>query len=86
MVEKFLMTKRCSRKLLLYYLLCRFLTLLTLLCACIYLGYYLRLASTTDDFGCRLRVGLLESDHSVPEKVQCKLVAVGVFYLLRYLL
>lgn len=81
-VEKFLMTKRCSRKLLLCYLLCRFLTLLTLLCACLYLGYYLRLASTTDEFGCTLRIGLLKFDPSVPDKVQCKLIAVGVFYLL----
>ncbi|XP_031595817.2 pannexin-1-like [Oreochromis aureus] len=84
MVEKFLMTKRCSRKLIFYYLLCRLLTLLTLLCACIYLGYYLRLASTTDDFGCKLRVGLLESDSGVPDRVQCKLIAVGVFSLLSF--
>ncbi|XP_074536570.1 pannexin-1-like [Halichoeres trimaculatus] len=82
LVEKFLMTKRCSRKLLFYYLLCRSLTLVTLLCACVYLGYYLRLASVTDEFGCSLRVGLLENDPGVPEKVQCKLIAVGVFFLL----
>jgi len=83
LVEKFLMTKRCSRKLLFYYLLCRSLNLVTLLCTCIYLGYYLRPASVTDEFGCQLRVGLLASDPSVPEKVQCKLIAVGVFSLLR---
>ncbi|XP_069004396.1 pannexin-1-like [Embiotoca jacksoni] len=82
LVEKFLMTKRCSRALLVYYLLCRGLTLITLVCACIYLGYYLRLASVTDEFGCSLRVGLLASDPSVPDKVQCKLIAVGVFSLL----
>ncbi|XP_067451654.1 pannexin-1-like [Thunnus thynnus] len=82
LVEKFLMTKRCSRVLLFYYLLCRGLTLITLLCACIYLGYYLRLASVTDEFGCTLRVGLLASDPSIPDKVQCKLIAVGVFSLL----
>ncbi|XP_029943323.1 pannexin-1 [Salarias fasciatus] len=82
LVEKFLTTKRCSRTLLLYYLLCRGLTLVTLLCACCYLGYYLRLASVQDEFGCSLRVGLLESDASVPELVQCKLIAVGVFSLL----
>ncbi|KAK7940056.1 hypothetical protein WMY93_003382 [Mugilogobius chulae] len=35
-----------------------------------------------DDFQCSLRVGLLTSDLSVPEQVQCKLIAVGVFYLL----
>ncbi|XP_072316105.1 pannexin-1-like [Eucyclogobius newberryi] len=82
LVERFLMTKRSGRSMLLYYLLCRALTLLTLLCACIYLGYYLHLATLTDEFGCSLRVGLLSSDLSVPEKVQCKLIAVGVFFLL----
>ncbi|XP_062417267.1 pannexin-1-like isoform X2 [Pungitius pungitius] len=82
LVEKFLMTKRCTRSMLLYYLLCRGLTLVTLLCACIYLGYYLRLAPVTDMFSCLLREGLLASDPGVPEKVQCKLIAVGVFYLL----
>lgn len=82
-VEKYLMTKRCSRVLLWRYLLCRGLTLITLLCACVYLGYYLRLASVTDQFGCRLRSGLLASDMSIPEQVQCKLIAVGVFSLLR---
>lgn len=82
LVEKFLMTKRCSRKLLFYYLLCRSLTLITLLCACVYLGYYLRLASITDEFSCSLWVGLLVNDPNVPEKVQCKLIAVGVFFLL----
>lgn len=84
LVEKFLMTKRCSRQLLVYYLVCRVLTLITLVCACIYLGYYLRLASVTDEFGCKLRVGLLISDPTVPDEVQCKLIAVGVFWLLRY--
>ncbi|XP_023252947.1 pannexin-1-like isoform X1 [Seriola lalandi dorsalis] len=82
LVEKFLMTKRCSRVMLFYYLSCRGLTLITLLCACIYLGYYLRLASVTDEFGCGLRVGLLASDPGIPDKVQCKLIAVGVFSLL----
>lgn len=82
LVEKFLMTKHYSRVLLSYYLLCRGLTLVTLLCACLYLGYYLRLASVTDEFGCPLRVGLLVNDTSIPERVQCKLIAVGVFSLL----
>lgn len=44
LVEKFLMTKRCSRTLLFYY--------------------------------------LLANNPGVPEKVQCKLIAVGVFFLL----
>lgn len=82
LLERFLMTKRSGRSLLLHYLLCRALTLVTLLCACVYLGYYLRLATLTDEFGCTLRVGLLSSDPSVPDKVQCKLIAVGVFSLL----
>ncbi|XP_068173456.1 pannexin-1-like [Antennarius striatus] len=82
LVEKFLMTKRSSLVVLIYYLLCRGLTLVTLICACVYLGYYLRLASVTDEFGCTLRVGLLASDPGVPDKVQCKLIAVGVFSLL----
>lgn len=77
------MTKRSSRVLLLYYLLGHGLTLLTLLLACIYLGYYLRLASVTDEFGCTLKVGMLAADPYIPEKVQCKLIAVGVFSLLR---
>ncbi|XP_077578114.1 pannexin-1-like [Stigmatopora nigra] len=82
LVEKFLTTKRSQRTLLARYLLCRGLTLSTLLCACLYLAYYLRLASLTDDFGCTLRVGLLANDSGVPDKVQCKLIAVGVFTLL----
>lgn len=82
LLERFLMTKRSGRSLLLHYLVCRALTLVTLLCACVYLGYYLRLATSTDEFECTLKVGLLSSDPSVPEKVQCKLIAVGVFSLL----
>ncbi|XP_041850723.1 pannexin-1-like [Melanotaenia boesemani] len=84
LVEKFLMTKRCSRVLLFYYLLCRSLTLVTLLCACIYLGCYLRLASVTDEFDCPLRVDLITSNSSIPAKVPCKLIAVGVFSLLSF--
>nr|XP_020479190.1 pannexin-1-like [Monopterus albus] len=82
LVEKFLVTKRSSRVLLSYYLLSHGLTLVILVCACVYLGYYFFLASTKDEFVCGLRVGLLASDHSIPEKVQCKLIAVGIFYLL----
>jgi pannexin len=47
-VEQYLLTKRRSVVLLWRYLLCRGLNLLTLLLACIYLGYYLCLASLTD--------------------------------------
>uniref|UniRef100_A0A673YSY9 Pannexin 1b n=1 Tax=Salmo trutta TaxID=8032 RepID=A0A673YSY9_SALTR len=45
---------------------CRVFTLLTLLLACLYLRYYIRLASFTDE-------------NSSAVAVQCKLVAVGVF-------
>lgn len=64
------------------YLACRGLTLLILLLACLYLGYYIRLASLTDEFSCYLRTGVLKNDSMVPPTVQCKLVAVGVFGLL----
>ncbi|KAM9318108.1 pannexin-1-like [Pholidichthys leucotaenia] len=82
LLEKFLLTKRSQRSLLLVYLFCRGLTFVTLLIAIIYLVYYLHLASVIDDFGCSLRVGLLLNDTSVPEQVQCKMIAVGVFSLL----
>nr|XP_029528559.1 pannexin-1-like isoform X2 [Oncorhynchus nerka] len=47
-VEQYLLTKRRSVVLLWRYLLCRGLNLLTLFLACVYLGYYLCLASLTD--------------------------------------
>ncbi|CAB1348850.1 unnamed protein product [Coregonus sp. 'balchen'] len=84
LVEQYLLTKRRSVVLLWRYLLCRGLNLLTLLLACVYLGYYLRLASVTDQFGCSLRTGLLANDTSIPNQLQCKLVAVGVFSLLSF--
>ncbi|XP_064830761.1 pannexin-1-like [Oncorhynchus masou masou] len=83
-VEQYLLTKRRSVVVLWRYLLCRGLNLLTLLLACVYLGYYLRLASLTDQFGCSLRTGLLANDTSIPDQLQCKLVAVGVFTLLSF--
>lgn len=82
LVEQYLKTKRFSRSLVAKYLACRVLTLLTLVLACVYLGYYIRLASATDEFSCELRTGLLKDDVTVPATVQCKLVAVGVFGLL----
>lgn len=85
LVEHYLKTKRFSRCLVVKYLACRGLTLLILLLACLYLGYYIRLASLTDEFPCDLRTGLLKNDSMVPSAVQCKLVAVGVFRLLSYI-
>ncbi|XP_045902587.1 pannexin-1-like isoform X2 [Micropterus dolomieu] len=85
LVEQYLKTKRFSRCLVVKYLACRGLTLLILLLACLYLGYYIRLASLTDEFPCDLRTGMLKNDSMVPSAVQCKLVAVGVFRLLSYI-
>lgn len=82
LVEQYLKTKRFSRLLVVKYLVCRGLTLLILLLACLYLGYYVRLASLTDEFSCDLRTGVLKNDSMVPSAVQCKLVAVGVFGVL----
>nr|XP_057920741.1 pannexin-1-like [Doryrhamphus excisus] len=85
LVEQYLKTKRFSHRLVVTYLACRSLTLLILLLACLYLGYYIQLASLTDEFPCDLRTGVLTNDSAVPSAVQCKLVAVGVFRLLSYI-
>lgn len=82
LVEHYLKTKRVSRSLAAKYLACRCLTLLTLQLGCLFLGYYIRLASLADEFSCDLRTGVLRNDSTVPSAVQCKLVAVGVFGLL----
>ncbi|KAK7156968.1 hypothetical protein R3I94_006885 [Phoxinus phoxinus] len=84
LVEQYLRTKRFSRGLLIRYLLCRTITFLALLLACIYLCYYIRL-SVTDEFQCDIRSGVVINDSSVPPAMQCKLVAVGIFQLLSYI-
>ncbi|XP_053467374.1 pannexin-1a [Ictalurus furcatus] len=84
LVEQYLKTKRFSFDLLLRYLLCRVFTFLALVLACVYLCYYIRL-SVTDEFQCNIRSGVLFNDSTVPEALQCKLVAVGVFQLLSYI-
>uniref|UniRef100_A0A671L6L3 Pannexin-1-like n=1 Tax=Sinocyclocheilus anshuiensis TaxID=1608454 RepID=A0A671L6L3_9TELE len=81
LVEQYLKTKRSSWALAAKYLLCRVLTFLTLLLACFYLTYYIFWVSTSDQFSCNLRRGVL-NESAVPDAVQCKLVAVGVFRLL----
>uniref|UniRef100_A0A1A7YBR3 Pannexin n=2 Tax=Iconisemion striatum TaxID=60296 RepID=A0A1A7YBR3_9TELE len=85
LVEQYLKTKRFSHSLVVKYVACRGLTLLILLLACLYLGYYILLASLTDEFPCDLRTGILKNDSMVQSAVQCKLVAVGVFRLLSYI-
>uniref|UniRef100_A0A8C2ID41 Pannexin n=1 Tax=Cyprinus carpio TaxID=7962 RepID=A0A8C2ID41_CYPCA len=81
LVEQYLKTKRSSWALAAKYLLCRVLTFLTLLLACFYLTYYIFWVSPSDQFSCNLRRGVL-NESVVPDAVQCKLVAVGVFRLL----
>ncbi|KAG7277299.1 hypothetical protein CRUP_036968, partial [Coryphaenoides rupestris] len=73
LVEQYLKTKRFSRGLMLKYLACRGLTFLTLVLSCAYLGYYIRLASLTDEFPCDIRTGVLKNNSVLPEAVQCKL-------------
>lgn len=85
LVEQYLKTKRFSRSLVVKYVACRGLTLLILLLACVFLAYYILLASLTDEFPCDLRTGVLQNNSMVPSAVQCKLVAVGVFRLLSYI-
>ncbi|KAL4657350.1 pannexin-1-like [Arapaima gigas] len=82
LVGPYLKTKRSTRNLVAKYLFCRVLTLVTLVSACFYLGYYISLASTTDEFTCDIRTGHLRNGSEVPSVFQCKLVAVGVFWLL----
>lgn len=84
LVEQYLRTKRFSRGLLIRYLICRTITFLALILACIYLCYYIRL-SITDEFQCDIRSGVVINDSSVPPAMQCKLVAVGIFQLLSYI-
>ncbi|XP_039860360.1 pannexin-1-like isoform X2 [Simochromis diagramma] len=77
LVEQYLKTKRFSHRLVVKYLACRGLTLLILLLACIYLGYYILLASLTDEFPCDLRTGVLKNDSMVPSPVQLVYAALG---------
>ncbi|XP_060090914.1 pannexin-1 [Heteronotia binoei] len=85
MVEQYLKTKKRSKHLIIKYIICRLLTLTIILLACFYLGYYISLSSMTDEFICNLKTGILKNDTTVPERVQCKLIAVGVFQLLSYI-
>ncbi|KAJ3614820.1 hypothetical protein NHX12_018390 [Muraenolepis orangiensis] len=84
LVEQYLKTKRFSHGLVVKYLVCRGLNFLILGLSCAYLGYYIQLASLTDEFPCDMRTGVLKNSTVLPEAVQCKLVAVCVFRLLSY--
>lgn len=83
-VEQYLKTKKGSRRLIGLYMCCRLLTLVTVLLATGCLGYYCGLPARSDEFACSLQVGLLRNASGVPERVQCKLVAVGVFRVLSH--
>nr|XP_056714483.1 pannexin-1 [Euleptes europaea] len=85
MVEQYLKTRKRSKHLIIKYIVCRLLTLTIILLACLYLGYYISLSSMTDEFVCNLKTGILKNDTTIPERVQCKLIAVGVFQLLSYI-
>ncbi|XP_003219366.2 pannexin-1 [Anolis carolinensis] len=84
-VEQYLKTKRGTKTLIIKYIFCRLLTLTIILLACAYLGYYISLSSVTDEFICNIKRGILKNDTTVPEKFQCKMVAVGVFQVLSYI-
>ncbi|XP_073193485.1 pannexin-1 isoform X4 [Lepidochelys kempii] len=84
-VEQYLKTKKISKNLIIKYVVCRLLTLAIILFACLYLGYYISLSSMTDEFLCTIKTGILKNDTTVPELIQCKLIAVGVFQLLSYI-
>ncbi|CAM5073204.1 unnamed protein product [Natator depressus] len=84
-VEQYLKTKKTSKNLIIKYVVCRLLTLAIILFACLYLGYYISLSSMTDEFLCTIKTGILKNDTTVPELIQCKLIAVGVFQLLSYI-
>ncbi|XP_073871184.1 pannexin-1 isoform X2 [Macaca fascicularis] len=81
-VEQYLKTKKNSNNLIIKYISCRLLTLIIILLACIYLGYYFSLSSLSDEFVCSIKSGILRNDSTVPDQFQCKLIAVGVFQLL----
>ncbi|XP_054830760.1 pannexin-1 isoform X2 [Eublepharis macularius] len=85
MVEQYLKTKKRSKGLIIKYITCRLLTLTIIVLVCLYLGYYISLSSLTDEFICNLKTGILKNDTTVPERIQCKLIAVGIFQLLSYI-
>ncbi|GAB5577298.1 translation initiation factor IF-2-like [Prionailurus iriomotensis] len=84
-VEQYLKTKKHCNNLIIKYVSCRLLTLSIILLACIYLGYYFSLSSLSDEFVCSIKSGILRNDTTIPERFQCKLIAVGIFQLLSFI-
>ncbi|XP_059960429.1 pannexin-1 [Mesoplodon densirostris] len=84
-VEQYLKTKKNSKTLIVKYISCRVLSLSIILLAGVYLGYYFSLSSLSDEFICNIKSGILKNDSSVPDRFQCKLIAVGIFQLLSFI-
>lgn len=75
-------TKKNSSHLIMKYISCRLVTFVVILLACIYLSYYFSLSSLSDEFLCSIKSGVLKNDSTIPDRFQCKLIAVGIFQLL----
>ncbi|NIG58308.1 pannexin-1 [Pontoporia blainvillei] len=84
-VEQYLKTKKSSKSLIVKYISCRVLSLSIILLAGVYLGYYFSLSSLSDEFICNIKSGILKNDSTVPDRFQCKLIAVGIFQLLSFI-
>ncbi|XP_029062770.1 pannexin-1 [Monodon monoceros] len=84
-VEQYLKTKKNSKSLIVKYISCRVLSLSIILLAGVYLGYYFSLSSLSDEFICNIKSGILKNDSTVPDRFQCKLIAVGIFQLLSFI-
>ncbi|XP_061058682.1 pannexin-1 [Eubalaena glacialis] len=84
-VEQYLKTKKNSKNLIVKYISCRVLSLSIILLAGVYLGYYFSLSSLSDEFICNIKSGILKNDSTVPDRFQCKLIAVGIFQLLSFI-
>ncbi|XP_027015329.1 pannexin-1b isoform X2 [Tachysurus fulvidraco] len=81
LVVQYLRTKRGSWALAWKYLVCRVLTLLTVLLVFFYLVCYIGLVSPSDQFSCDLQTSVV-LNQTLMRPVLCKLVSVGVFRLL----
>ncbi|CAH6777440.1 Panx1 [Phodopus roborovskii] len=84
-VEQYLKTKKNSSHLIMKYISCRLVTFTVILLACVYLGYYFSLSSLSDEFLCSIKSGVLRNDSAIPDRFQCKLIAVGIFQLLSFI-
>lgn len=84
-MEQYLKTKKNSNTLIFKYISGRVLTLSIVLLACLYLSYYVSLSSLSDEFVCSIKSGILRNDSTVPDRFQCKLIAVGIFQLLSFI-